>query len=133
MAISKKEFSAVDAAPAVQYALTEPQSPVAVPVLATSDGELKVSDQASADSAVLLSTLQELVARLDALAACKHHLTEAVRVQIAGSTTLSVTNSVVLDGTGTSTYMTPAYAKFLHHMAWGNQAAIQSNIQNVVV
>lgn len=43
MATSKKEFSAVDAAPVVLYALQNTTSPLAVPVLANTSGQLLAS------------------------------------------------------------------------------------------
>lgn len=79
----------------------------------------------------LQQTLQELIARLDTIAACKHHLTEAIRVQIAGSTTVATFG---YDLTTSSGYVSnPAYARFLQYAAEGNMAAVQSNVQNVVV
>lgn len=43
MALSKKEYSSVDAQPIVLYALTSAGSQVAIPVLVTSNGTLAIS------------------------------------------------------------------------------------------
>ena len=90
----------------------------------TEDGSVQVSDP-------LTGAIQELISRLDTLAACKHHLAEALRVQVIGGS-LATSGSTSLDATQTN-YYTPTYARFLNHMAVGNPAAVLSNIQNVVV
>lgn len=43
MATSKKEFSALDARPIVLYGLTDPSSPIAIPILVNEQGALKIS------------------------------------------------------------------------------------------
>lgn len=82
-------------------------------------------------TADLQTTLQDLVARLDALAACKSALNESLRVHVIGNISQAVTGTISnTEVTPTGPNMVPTLARFINHMAVGNTAAVVANINN---
>lgn len=85
----------------------------------------------------LQRTLNELVSRLDTLAACKYHLGESLRVQIAGAPTLTITGTVTTSGSQVDataiSNQAPTLAKYQEFHYAANNLATLANINRVTI